>query len=248
MPALLASAALARSAAPARAAIVCPEGAVSPGCCGPVAQPLAASQCCPVATAGCCAPIAATDCCTTSACTQQLSIGVTPDPAIDGQSATIRGTLTGGTVAAQPVILWQRLAGQSGFSDVAQTQTDAAGAFQFVQPVQIDARWYAKSGNVVSSTVHEPVRAAIVLRASRVGANLTLLGSIAPSHAHERVSLEQLRGRRWATIARPKLGAHSSFAVRRSLLGHSVERFRVVVAADAHNSRSVSLVLVIPVS
>ena len=96
--------------------------------------------------------------------------------------------------------------------------------------------------------VHEPVRAAIVLRASRVGANLTLLGSIAPSHAHERVSLEQLRGRRWATIARPKLGAHSSFAVRRSLLGHSVERFRVVVAADAHNSRSVSLVLVIPVS
>ena len=227
MPALLASAALARSAAPARAAIVCPEGAVSPGCCGPVAQPLAASQCCPVATAGCCAPIAATDCCTTSACTQQLSIGVTPDPAIDGQSATIRGTLTGGTVAAQPVILWQRLAGQSGFSDVAQTQTDAAGAFQFVQPVQIDARWYAKSGNVVSSTVHEPVRAAIVLRASRVGANLTLL---------------------WATIARPKLGAHSSFAVRRSLLGHSVERFRVVVAADAHNSRSVSPVLVIPVS
>ena len=85
-------------------------------------------------------------------------------------------------------------------------------------------------------------------RASRVGANLTLLGSIAPSHAHERVSLEQLRGRRWATIARPKLGAHASFAVRRSLLGHSVERFRVVVAADAHNSRSVSPVLVIPVS
>jgi serine protease len=190
-------------------------------------------------------------CCTSSTCPPVLSIKVAPNPAIDGQRATINGTLTGGTVAAQPVDLWQRLPGHTAFTDVAQTQTSSSGSFQFVRPVQTDAKWYAKTGSVASATVDESVRARIALHPSTVphgsAATVTLSGSIAPSHAGERVALEQRRGRRWVTIAHPKLGARSRFKVVRRLHGQSTWRFRVVLAPDARNARSVSAVVTVGV-
>lgn len=174
---------------------------------------------------------------------------MTPDPAIEGQMATISGTLTGGTVAGQTVGLWQRLPGQTAFSSVAQTQTTSSGTFQFTRAARTNATWYAKMGSATSAMVNELVRAKIALRGSAArhasGATLKLSGSVAPSHAGERVALQQRRGRRWLTVARLKLGIHSSFAVARKLSGHSVGRFRIVLASDARNARSVSAVVVV---
>lgn len=223
--------------------IACP--AASP-CCGPVtgARP-AAVPCCPVPTVGpCCDPTTGSGCCPTSPCPSALTISVSPDPAGEGQRATISGTLTGGTVAAQTVTLWERLAGQSAFSDVASTQTSAAGAFSFARVVNMNAQWYAKAGSVLSSTVSQSVLAAIALHPSRlrpkVGAKVTLSGTIAPSHAGERVALQRLRRGRWVTVARPRLNRRSRFAVAQRLRGRSVARYRVILAADARNARSVS--------
>jgi len=249
MLSLIASSAAAGSTQAGRPLILCPGSSNVP-CCLPVAGQQLVSPCCPVPTIGCCLPAAeASGCCGATACTQTLSISVTPDPATAKQKATFTGTLTGGTVPAQPVTLWQRLAGQVSFSQVAQTQTDSSGAFTFVQAVRTNADWYAKTGSVVSPTLAETVRASIALHTSRArvafGAKVTLSGSIAPSHAGERVKLEQRRGRRWVTIARPMLGAHSGFSVTRRMLVHSVERFRVVLAADARNSRSISPVVAV---
>jgi hypothetical protein len=259
MLALVASSAAALSTTGRPPSAICPGVSGSSGCCGPpVEQPLAASVCCPAqttgcCTTGCCTPITApSDCCVASACEAALSIGATPDPAIDGQAATITGTLTGGTVAAQPVVLWERLTGQTAFSEVAQTTTDSSGDFRFVRLVRTNAEWYAKAGLVASSTVLEPVLAAVTLHPSSVrpaaGAKVTLSGSIAPSHAGERVALERLRGRRWVTIARPKLGKRSRFSVTQRLGAHAVERLRVVLEADARNARSVSAVIKIVAS
>jgi hypothetical protein len=93
------------------------------------------------------------------------------------------------------------------------------------------------------------VLATIDLRSStvrhRTWVRLSLSGSVAPSHAGQRVALEQLRGRRWVTVGRPKLGASSSFVVARKLVGHARERFRIVLASDALNARSVSAVVAV---
>jgi hypothetical protein len=130
---------------------------------------------------------------------------------------------------------------------VASTQTSAAGAFSFLRTVTTNAQWYVKTGTVQSATVAQPVLAALVVRGagvvSRAGVKLELSGTIRPSHAGERVALEQLRSGHWVTIARPKLNARSRFTVttaRRKLLAGAVERFRIVLAADASNARTTS--------
>lgn len=233
--------------------IACPVVAGLPFCCGP---PIAGAQanalpCCPVATptATCCTPVGGPTCCPNSPCPSSLSIATTPDPVTEGHATTISGSLTGGTVAAQNVVLYERLAGQAAFSNVATTQTDASGGYQFSRSLPVNVEWYAQSGSVMSATVSESVLAAVVLHPSSVrpaaGTKDKLSGTIAPSHAGERVALQRLRKGRWVTVARPRLNARSHFAVAEKMRGRGVERFRVVLAADARNARSVSGVVAI---
>jgi len=59
------------------------------------------------------------------------------------------------------------------------------------------------------------------------------------------VALQQLRQGHWVTIARPKLTASSRFSIRRNLRAGSVGRFRIVLAADPRNARSVSGVVTV---
>lgn len=217
-------------------------------CCGPaVAATPTVLPCCPVPTAG------TLVCCTPTPCAAGLSLTAAPDPASEGHSVTLTGTLSSGTVAAQTVELWERLAGQAGFADVANTKTSASGAFTFARAVKTNAEWYATAGSVTSPTFVELIRAAVALHASTVrpavGAVLALSGTIAPSHAGDRVALQQLDGRRWVTIARPVVSADSRFVVAQTVHGRPRDRgrFRVVLAADARNAQSVSPVVTITV-
>jgi hypothetical protein len=249
--AVLTPGAAAGSTVQSRPTVICPLIG-TPGCCGPIAAVGTDDPCCPESgTTECCVPIAAT-CCATSTCPSALTIAVTPNPASEGRQTTITGTLTGSTsVAAQTVGLWEQAAGQAASTQVASTQTSASGAFSFVRTVTTNTTWYVKVGTVQSATMAEAVLAAVDLHPSRVriapGAGLTLSGTIAPSHAGERVALQQLRSGHWVTIARPKLGINSSFTVTRNAGGHSVKRFRIVLAADARNARSISRIVAITV-
>jgi hypothetical protein len=204
-------------------------------------------------TAVCCPPTGTAVCCTPTPCTAGLSLAAAPDPANQGQRVTLTGTLSSGTAAAQTVGLWERLAGQAAFTDVANTQTSASGGFTFARAVKTNAEWYVKAGSVTSPTVAELVRAAVALHASTVrpaaGAVLSLSGTITPSHAGDRVALQQLARGRWATIARPIVNAASRFAVAQKVHARPGDhgRFRVVLAADARNARSVSPVVKITV-
>jgi hypothetical protein len=147
------------------------------------------------------------------------------------------------------VDLYEEPAGQSSFTDVANTQTSSSGAFAFVRTVTTDVKWYVTMGNVQSSSVTESVLAAVALHTSTVrpaaGAKVTLSGTVAPSHPGERIELQQLRNGRWVTIARPKLSARSGFKVARKMRAHSVGRFRIVFAGDSRNARAVSTVVTI---
>jgi hypothetical protein len=162
----------------------------------------------------------------------------------EGSNTTISGMLTGPTVASQTVDLFEEAAGQSAFTDVAQMTTSATGTYQFVRAVQTNAQWYTKAAAVQSPTVTESVLAAITLHPSSTrpkgGSKVMLSGTIAPSHAGEQVALQRLRSGRWVTIARARLTAQSRFAIREKLRAHARARFRVVLAADTRNARSVS--------
>lgn len=201
-------------------------------------------------TAACCAPTAGSTCCTNTPCPSGLSIVVNPSTVTEGSNATISGTLTGATVGSQTVDLYEKPAGQSTFTDVAQTQTSASGAYQFVRAVLTNAQWYAKAAGLQSPTVIESVLAAITMHPSsarpKTGAKVTLSGTVAPSHAGERVALEELRAGHWVAVAHPKLSAQSRFAFTEKIRGHATARFRVVLGADARNASSSAAVTITP--
>jgi hypothetical protein len=244
--ALLASSATTKTIATRAVTAPCPL--IVP-CCGPPVLGVRAAvlPCCPVPTAG------TAVCCTPTPCAAGLSLAAAPDPASEGNSVTLTGTLSSGTVTAQTVDLWERLAGQAAFTDVANTQTSASGGFRFARAVMTNAEWYAKAGSVTSPTVVELVRAAVALHASTVrpaaGARLALSGTIAPSHAGDRVALQRLKGRRWVTVARPVVSPASRFVVTQTVHARPGDRrrFRVVLAADERNAQSVSPVVKITV-
>lgn len=247
--AALTPSAAAAGAAHSRPSIVCPGVANPPTCCPP---PVIATSvrpdavtCCPVPTiAGCCGPASGTTCCATTTCPQGLTIVVNPSPVREGSKTTIGGTLSGTTVSGQNIDLYEKPAGQSTFSDVAQTQTSSSGTYQFVRALQTNAQWYATAASIQSPTVSETVLAAVRLHPSSVhpkaGAKVMFSGTVAPSHAGERVALQRLESGRWKTVARPKLSATSGFAIAEKMRGRTRARFRVVLAADARNALSVS--------
>jgi hypothetical protein len=240
--AVLSPSAAAASTTHSTPSYVCP-GTVSLPCCGPI-TPTPVS-CCPVPTiGGCCNPANATACCATTPCPAGLTIVVNPSMVSEGSNTTISGTLTGATVASQTVDLFEEPAGQSTFTDVAQSPTSATGAYQFVRAVQTNAQWYTKAAALQSPTLTESVLAAISLHPSsarpKAGSKVMLSGTIAPSHAGEQVALQRLRSGRWVTIAQARLGPQSGFAIREKVRAHERARFRVVLAADIRNARSVS--------
>ncbi|HWF49177.1 MAG TPA: hypothetical protein VG294_00920 [Solirubrobacteraceae bacterium] len=243
--AVLSPSAAAASTGHSTPSYVCP-GIATPPCCSPITPtPASVVSCCPVPTiGGCCNPANATTCCTTTSCPAGLTIVVNPSTVSEGSATTVSGTLTGATVAAQTIDLFEEAAGQSTFTDVAQTQTSATGTYRFVPAVLTNAQWYTKAPAIQSPTVTESVLAAVTLHPSstrpKAGSKFLLSGTIAPSHAGEQVALQRLRSGGWATVAQARLDAQSRFAITEKMRAYARARFRVVLAADTRNARSVS--------
>lgn len=227
--------------------IVCPLASAPSSCCpGPIVASAQVLPCCAVVTVGCC-PVTPAARAIPAVCPAGLSIAARPSPGHAGENVTVSGRLGTGTVAGQTVILWERRAGQVNFGQVAHRRTGTTGSYSFRRRVATNVDWYATSGTLTSVTLTEPVRATVRLRASvrESGAHRQLLlsGTVAPSHAGERVVLQRRRGRSWMTIARPELDARSRFAFVQHPAAGVGERLRAVLNADARNARSVSAVL-----
>jgi hypothetical protein len=229
-------------------AIVCPAsaGAAGPPCCGP---PIAAGdvmpQCCPSA-AQCCA----SSCCASgdmpAACpVTQLSIASSPNPSTAGQKVTISGRLLGGA-SGTTVSLWQKLPGQSTFTRVAQTTTDAAGQYSFVRgagTVLINTTWYASTGTSsgTSLAVLQKVSAQVKLVTwTLAGTLMKLNGRVSPSHRGEPVSLQRRTAKGWETIATAVIGRLSRFTVRHRFAHRGTVMLRAVFGGDARNVQSAS--------
>lgn len=238
-----ATAAAARSVAPSRAqrAIVCPglRPALIP-CCGP---PTGAPD--QVQQALCCPVIA--DCAFT------ITIISAPDPSTAGKPVEISGRLLGAG-AGTAVVLWQRLPNQSGFHRVAQGATNASGQYLLVLGrgvVKTTRQLYVTAGGATSATVDQQVHASLTLspsaRSVNRAARVVLKGLVTPSHARERILLEQRVKGKWRVIARPRLTRASRYSVAHRFIHQGVVDLRAVLSGDRRNTRSFSAVVTIAV-
>jgi hypothetical protein len=210
---------------------------VTPQCCP------SAAQCCP---SSCCA----SSCCASGNVQQacpvtQLSISSSPNPSVAGQKVTISGRLLSGS-SGTTVSLWQKLPGQSTFTRVAQTTTNAAGDYSIVRgagTVLMNTTWYASTGTSsgTSPAVAQRVSAQVKLvRWSVKGTLVKLNGHVSPSHRGERIALQRRTTHGWRTIATTVIGRLSRFTVRHRFPHKGKVTLRAVFAGDARNVGSAS--------
>lgn len=240
---------LALGAWPGSAGAVCPAGthANPPICCEPPPAGPSSIPCCPTTccTSTCCVP----NCCPAGdaqpSCTaEQLTISTSPNPSSEGKEVTISGELKNGS-AGDAVYLWQKLAGQSSFTQIAQTTTNAAGDYTFLRGaglVSTNASWYTSAAGATSPTVLQSVSAAVkVVTWTVVGTLVVVDGRVSPAHRGERISLQQYTtAKGWHAVASSLTGARSRFTVRHRWAHRGDVLLRAVFAGDARNIRSTS--------
>jgi hypothetical protein len=182
-----------------------------------------------------------------------LTIASSPDPSMEGRRVTVTGRATG-VAAGTIVTLWQRLPSQQSFHRIAQAPIDSSGQYTIVLArgtVLTNRDWYASTSARTSATITQQVRAAITLvpAAGKVasGSVLSLSGRVSPSHAAERVLVEENVGGTWKVIARPMLNHSSRYTAGLRLETTGKVKLRTVLPGDRRNIRSQSRVIVIAV-
>jgi phospholipase C len=182
----------------------------------------------------------------------RVSIRSAPNPSQQSDAVTISGRLFAQHARHRAVLLWQRLPAQRRFHRIRTVRTDASGRYAITfapGAVRTNRRWYVSVGGLRSRTVHQRVHASIALSASppyaAPGERVTVSGDVSPSHAGERILLEQRAGQGWRLIARPRLDRRSSFTVARRF--DRAAELRAVLMGDDRNIRSSSSSLAIDV-
>jgi hypothetical protein len=234
------------AAAPSARVVVCPlaRGAVIPCCAGPTIP------CCAGPTIPCCGPpvraaqpsVPPIKCCQPSSpCPSSLTIGSTPNPSMANRRVVISGRLLGAVSAGVSVALWQRVAGESRFQQIAHATTDPSGMYTITRAagrVQTDRRWYVTAAAMRSSTLKQSVEAVVTLAVSAGEKGSTIFaGHVTPSHKGERILLQRRTPRGWRTIARPRLTGASSFLARHRV-GRGTVVLQAVLPADGMNALS----------
>ncbi len=223
------------SASPrASGTIVCPLSAATPrNCCPPIGALAGAGRfCCPG----------------TARCATRLTVDADPSPSTAGQSVIVSGRLLGASATSSTrVVLWHRLPEQRQFHRVASTMVNPLGLYEIVRPpgtVDTNRRWYVTAGDLRSPTITQHVQALVTLSAAATTVNsgdvVSVSGHVTPTHAGQRVLLQQLNGGAWVTIASLRLDRASSYSTRRRLHGDGSIELRVVLPADSRNIRSPS--------
>lgn len=231
---------LASSSAATRspAVIICPlaPGVIIP-CCGPpiVRTVMSAPQ-----------PI---DCCPTPRpCLSTVTIDSTPNPSMTDHGVVISGQVLGARTVGVPVVLWQRLPGESQFQQIATATTDASGKYTIkrtARHVDTDREWYVTVGAARSPTLSQGVAAVVALEATAGAHGSTIFaGHVSPAHRGERILLERRSAGGWITIARPRLSRRSSFHVGHRL-GRGIVVLQAVLPPDSLNVRSASRTLTV---
>jgi hypothetical protein len=181
----------------------------------------------------------------------RLSINAAPDPTVAGFKVLIYGRLAGPNAGGQTIRLYHHIAGgPPGYQFVTSRTTDSYGFYEIPRAdgvVETNRDWFvAGPDGAFSRTLHERVAAQVSLTASAAtavtGQYVTFTGQVSPSHAFQRVLLQNQvgSGDDWRTLTSGLLGPGSSYRIRFRWRTPGERDVRVVLPADARNIRSES--------
>ena len=183
------------------------------------------------------------------------TIASVPNPSTASAPVVVYGRVPDSPTTGVRVVLWHRLPGQPSFSVVAQTTTNSSGRYAILLDpgvVKTNREWYVTAREERSRVVAQRVRARMTLSASATtavpGAVVTLSGAVTPSHAGERVLIEQLGAGGWRTIAKPRLDRQSTLAVRYRFAHDGLAQVRAVLPGDERNITSSSPAVAVDVN
>jgi phospholipase C len=153
------------------------------------------------------------------------------------------------------VTLWRRLPSQRTYSPVTHTRTTAGGRYSFVftaGSVATNRDWVATARGLRSRVVSESVRPTVTLASTATfavaGDIETLSGQLAPGQPGSRVLLQRRMGRRWLTVARPRLSRSATFSRAHAFTTSRTEEWRALVPGSVRNLASVSPVVRIKIA
>jgi phospholipase C len=173
-----------------------------------------------------------------------LSVLASPNPAKAGARVAVTGTLQAPRQKPAPVLLWERLPGQRRFQPVAHASGTTFGQYRLTRRADTNRQWFVSAGALHSRTITEHVRAVLSLGASAQalapGDRVSLSGHVTPSHAGQRVALEQQQGRRWLLLALVKLDRRSNYKLARRFTAAQRLNLRVRLPGDRRNIASTS--------
>lgn len=177
-----------------------------------------------------------------------LTINVTPNPILAGEGVFIYGQLNDPPIAGQTIVLYHHLAGsRRGYTRIGRTTTDARGFFEFTRAenvVMTNRSWFVREAGahvIHSRTVYERVSALVSLTASTQAADtrqpVVFTGHVDPSHAGERVLLQQQVGSsdNWHTLKSGALGPGSNFSITHRFRFPGDRDVRILFPGDARN-------------
>jgi phospholipase C len=188
-----------------------------------------------------------------------LSIYASPNPLTAGRVLRVFGQLVGVRRGVPrcgiTIVLWRRFPGQRRFSPVARTRTIAGGRYSFALPagsVTTNRDWYVTARGLVSRVVAESVRPTLTLQSTATfaiaGDVETLSGQLQPAWRGEAVMLQRRVGRRWVTVARPRVQARSIYSLTHTFTKGRTEQWRAMVPGSIRNLPSSSSVVQIKVA
>ena len=174
-----------------------------------------------------------------------LTLAVRPSRTVFGRPLLLSGQLGGPEIAAVDVRLEANPYPFDGFKRVAETKTDAAGAYAFNNTPTVNTvyRTVASTKPATESVpVTVPVSPRISLGIRRSGSGRRFAGSVAPAHTGATIRIQRRVGSRWRTVKRVVLAATRDPArsgyVTRIRVGSGL--YRAFLPADADHAAGVS--------
>lgn len=177
-----------------------------------------------------------------------VTIGVTTNPIVQGDSIEVYGQLRGPDNGGRQVNLYEHLVGSHrGYVRFAHTTTQPDGLYSFtLEPATNRSYFATAAGHDHSRTVYERVHARVTIGAPSTALTkqrVVIAGHVAPNHPRGRVVLQQqigAAGNDYRAIASERLGADSNYRFVRRFAIAGDRTLRVVFPGDRRNLAGVS--------
>ena len=188
-----------------------------------------------------------------------LTIYASPNPVAAAGQVQVFGRLVavrrGVRRCGITIVLWQRFPNQHRYTAVGHARTTANGRYSFVIPagtVTTNRNWYATARGLRSRVLAEHARPVVSLASTATfavaGDVETFSGQLQPGQAGQRIALQRQAGRRWMTVAQPRVGRTATFSVNHKFTTGRTEQWRALAPASRKILASTSPTLKIKIA